>query len=152
MDSKELALKISSLILEAELSETRQFVRAVVPPARMKKLIRTLRDSDDTLFDYLFCLSGVDEDDRLGCTYHLESTVYRHCVMIKTFASERENPVLDTISDLYKGAEFLEREVFDLYGIQFKNHPDLRRIFLDDDWVGHPLRKDYRDDINIIER
>ena len=152
MNPSELKQKITALVPEAETGETRQFVRVVVPPARMKKLIRTLRDSEDTLFDYLFCLSGVDEDNRLGCTYHFESTVYRHCIMIKTFASERENPVIDTISDLYKGAEFLEREVFDLFGIHFKNHPDLRRIFLDDDWEGHPLRKDYRDDINIIER
>ena len=60
-------------------------------------------------------------------------------------------PGIDTVSDVWSSAEFHEREVYDLLGVQFTNHPDLRRLFLDDDW-GFPLRKDYRDDINIIER
>lgn len=56
-----------------------------------------------------------------------------------------------TVSDLWSGAEYLEREVFDLFGIKFENHPDLRRLFLDDEWVGYPLRKDYKDSF-IFER
>ena len=84
--------------------------------------------------------------------YHLESTKYHHCIVFKTKTTNRENPVLDSISELYKGADFLEREVYDFFGITFKNHPDMRRIFLDDDWVGFPFRKDYKDEVNIIER
>jgi NADH:ubiquinone oxidoreductase subunit C len=64
----------------------------------------------------------------------------------------RVNPNFDTVCGLWRTAEWHEREIFDLLGIKFNNHPDLRRLFLDDEWVGYPLRKDYKDDINIIER
>jgi NADH:ubiquinone oxidoreductase subunit C len=62
----------------------------------------------------------------------------------------RENPQIESLANLYKTAEMLEREVFDLFGIQFINHPDLRRLLLTEDWVGYPLRKDYEDPINMI--
>ena len=64
---------------------------------------------------------------------------------------DRQNPKIDSMYSLYKTADFHEREIFDLFGIKFNNHPDLRRIFLDDDWEGFPLRKDYVDEVNIVE-
>jgi NADH-quinone oxidoreductase subunit C len=63
----------------------------------------------------------------------------------------RDNPNLDSVCDIWKAAEFLEREIYDLLGIKFNNHPDLRRLFLDSSW-GFPLRKDYKDDINIVSK
>ena len=152
MTNEELKQKVLSLVPDAEFTENKQYVTAIIPSAKFKELIKTLKESNDTLFDYLFCLSGVDYVDSLGCVYHLESTKYHHFVVIKTKTTNRENPVLDTISDLYKGAEFHEREVYDFFGIIFKNHPDMRRIFMDDNWVGFPFRKDYKDEVNIIER
>jgi NADH:ubiquinone oxidoreductase subunit C len=71
-------------------------------------------------------------------------------VVIKAKINSRENPEIDTVCDLYRTAEFHEREIFDLYGIVFKNHPDLRRLLLTDDWVGYPMRKDYVDPVNMI--
>ena len=73
-------------------------------------------------------------------------------MVMKTKITERENPAVDSVCSVWIGAEYHEREIFDLFGIRFNNHPDLRKIFLDNDWVGFPLRKDYSDPINIIER
>jgi NADH:ubiquinone oxidoreductase subunit C len=81
----------------------------------------------------------------------MRSTIYNHTVVLKTRISDRENPVLDSVTDIWQTAEFHEREVYDLLGIKFNNHPDLRRLFLDNSW-GFPLRKDYVDDINIVTK
>ena len=72
-------------------------------------------------------------------------------MVLKVKISDRENPAVDTVSDIWKTAEFHEREVYDLFGIKFNNHPDLRRILLEEDWEGYPLRKDYKDEVNIVE-
>ena len=71
--------------------------------------------------------------------------------MVKTATANRENPEIESVTDLYKGAELHENEIFDLFGIEFKGHPNLRRMFMPDDWKGFPLRKDYVDEINIID-
>ena len=81
--------------------------------------------------------------------YHINSTKYRHTIVVKTRIDSRENPAVDTLSDIWKTAEFHEREVFDLFGITFRNHPDLRRLFLEDDY-GFPLRKDFIDESRMI--
>jgi NADH:ubiquinone oxidoreductase subunit C len=83
--------------------------------------------------------------------YHLESTEFRHLIVLKSVLSDRENPAIDSLTALYPTAEYFEREVFDLFGIRFNNHPNMKRLFLEDDY-GYPLRKDFRDEINIIER
>jgi NADH:ubiquinone oxidoreductase subunit C len=115
------------------------------------QVAKQLRENEKTQFDFLFCLSGVDYGVDLGVVYHLRSTSYDHAVVLKTRTSDREHPLLDSVSDIWKTAEFHEREVFDLLGIKFKNHLDLRRLFLDNSW-GFPLRKDYADDINIVTK
>jgi NADH-quinone oxidoreductase subunit C len=112
---------------------------------------RQLREREELLFDYLVCLSGVDYGQDLGVVYHLRSTKYGHTVVIKTRTSDRVNPILDSVCDIWKTADFHEREVYDLLGIKFANHPDLRRLFLDNSW-GFPLRKDYVDDVNIVTK
>jgi NADH:ubiquinone oxidoreductase subunit C len=83
--------------------------------------------------------------------YHIRSTKYNHSVVIKTRTPDRDNPTIDSVTDIWQTAEYHEREVFDLLGIKFKNHPDLRRLFLSRSW-GFPLRKDYVDNINIVTK
>lgn len=91
--------------------------------------------------DFLESLTGMDWEDSMGVIYHLESTVTGERVTVKA-TTNRENPELPTVSDIWKGAELNEREAYDFFGIRFINHPDLRRLYLRNDWVGHPFRKD----------
>ena len=93
--------------------------------------------------DFLECLTGVDwMEEGLGCIYTLTSTTTGKVVHIQTATLDRENPLLPSVSDLWAVANIYEREVFDFYGIRFTGHPDMRRVFLREDWVGYPFRKD----------
>ena len=150
MNSQELQEKISALLPEATYEENPQFLTVIVPNEQSYDFFQKLRNDKDLLFDYLFCLTGVDWGKELGVVYHLKSIDLQHSLVVKINLEDRENPNIDTISDIWKTADFHEREVFDLFGIKFNNHPDLRRIFLEDDWVGFPLRKDYKDPVNIV--
>lgn len=145
---KELILSFEP---KAEFEETGGFLNAIIPSSQLHLLAEKLKNDVKTSFDFLFCQSGVDYPDHLMVVYHLKSTELGHSIVLKAKIEDRENSVIDSVYDLWKTADFHEREIFDLFGIRFKNHPDLRRIFLDDDWVGYPLRKDYVDEINIIE-
>ncbi len=130
--------------------EESQFLNINVQPADLHQLMFQLKNNTETNFDYLFCLTGVDWGKELGVVYHLESTTHRHIIVVKVKTEDRENPVFDSVCDIWKTAEFHEREVFDFFGIKFNNHPNLKRLFLTEDWDGFPLRKDYLDDINMI--
>ncbi|MFH1159324.1 MAG: NADH-quinone oxidoreductase subunit C [bacterium] len=151
MESNSLKAKILELVPEAQQVENKQFPAFLIPPGKLKALATSLKEDKDLDFDYLFCLSGVDWGTELGVVYHLTSTYHNHTLELKVKTSDRETPEIETVSDLWKTADFFEREVWDLFGIRFKGHPDLRRIFLEESWVGYPLRKDYKDDINIVE-
>lgn len=151
MDNIQLVEFIKSIDQDLEIKEGKQYIEVTVPPSKLHSLAKELREKDEVKFDYLFCLSGVDYKDDLGVVYHLRSTTYDHVIVLKTRTSDRENPNFDTVSDIWKTADFHEREVFDLFGIRFNNHPDLRRLFLDSSW-GFPFRKDYVDDINIVTK
>jgi NADH/F420H2 dehydrogenase subunit C len=151
MTNEALQNLISSWIPELEFSEeASQFLNITVQPEQLHQLMLKLKTNDDTYFDYLFCLSGVDWEPELGVVYHLESTKHRHIVVVKVKTIDRENPTLDSVCDIWKTAEFHEREVFDFFGIKFNNHPNLKRLFLTDEWEGFPLRKDYVDEINMV--
>lgn len=94
--------------------------------------------------DFLRSLTGMDwQEEGLGVIYHLENTQTGENKVVRARTTQRENPELPTVCDIWKAAEFNEREVFDFYGIRFTGHPDMRRLYLRDDWVGYPLRKDY---------
>lgn len=127
-----------------------QFLNISIPSTELHQLMVQLKNNADTNFDYLFCLSGVDWGKELGVVYHLESTTHRHIIVVKVKTEDRENPVFDSVCDIWRTAEFHEREVFDFFGIKFNNHPNLKRLFLTEDWEGFPLRKDYEDEINMI--
>ncbi len=103
-----------------------------------------LRDEESMQFDNLSCLSGLDYDkDNLAVVYHLYSYVHHHKLVVKVVVP-KSNPVVKTVSDVWAAAEWHEREAYDLVGMTFEGHPDLRRILLPEDWEGHPLRKDYK--------
>jgi NADH-quinone oxidoreductase subunit C len=151
MDKIQLGEFIKSIDQELDVKEAKQYVEVTVPSSKLYSLAKQLRDSKEAQFDFLFCLSGVDYGQDLGVVYHLRSTIYDHVIVLKTRTSDREHPQFDSVSDIWKTADFHEREAYDLLGIRFTNHPDLRRLFLDNSW-GFPLRKDYVDDINIVSK
>jgi NADH-quinone oxidoreductase subunit C len=114
-----------------------------VSPLSLKEISLFLRDDEKTLFDVLMCLSGMDyTGGKLGVVYHLHSTSLDHKIVLKTEVTA-ESPHAASVESVWKTANWHEREAFDLFGIVFDGHPDLRRILLPDDWEGHPLRKDY---------
>jgi NADH-quinone oxidoreductase subunit C len=151
MDKIQLAEFVKSIDKELEINEGKQYTEVIVPPSKLHSLAKQLREREEVKFDFLFCLSGVDYGSDLGVVYHLRSTSYEHTIVLKTSTSDRVNPQLDSVSDIWLTADFHEREVYDLLGVKFANHPDLRRLFLDSSW-GFPLRKDYVDDINIVTK
>lgn len=151
MNNIELEEFIKSLDKDLEIKGSGQFTEVTVPPSKLHSLAIQLREAAEVQFDFLFCLTGVDYGQDLGVVYHLRSTVFDHVVVLKTRTSDRLNPQFDSLAGIWKTADFHEREVFDLFGIRFINHPDLRRLFLDNSW-GFPLRKDYADDINIVTK
>jgi NADH-quinone oxidoreductase subunit C len=114
----------------------------MVPPAQLTALCRFLREDGEYAFDLLKDLTAVDHPDHLTVVYHLYSLKKRHKLALKV-ETRRDDPSVDTVSGVWAAADWLEREVFDLLGVRFPGHPDLRRILLPPDWGGHPLRKDY---------
>ena len=115
-----------------------------VAPKDLHPLLKTLRRNEELPFDYLVYLIGMDWGEKLGVIYLLSSSKDPSKeLIVKTGTSDRENPLLYSITDLYETAHFNEREVFAMYGIRFINNPDMRRFLLNDDWVGFPMRKDY---------
>jgi NADH/F420H2 dehydrogenase subunit C len=151
MVKEQLFNKILQWVPNASVSENTPLPEVIVPNDQLHSLAKQLKEDEETRFDYLICLTGVDWPDKLSVVYHLTSTIHRHELVVKVYTAGRENPTVDTLSDIWRTAEYHEREVFDLLGIRFNNHPDLRRLFLEDNWKGYPLRKDYVDDINMIE-
>jgi NADH-quinone oxidoreductase subunit C len=123
--------------------------RANWPSARVKlgafeKVASFLKEAPTLDFDYLSCISGVDYPERsprFDLVYHLVSLKHKHVLELKVGVGEKESA--PSLTALWKSADWNEREAFDLLGIQFSAHPDLRRILLPDQWKGHPLRKDY---------
>jgi len=102
-----------------------------------------LKDTPDLDFNYLVSITAVDYYDYLEVVYRLTSMKHNHSLVVKTRCYERVNPVLPSVVSLWRGAELQEREIYDLMGISFDGHPNLKRLFLWHGFEGHPLRKDY---------
>jgi NADH-quinone oxidoreductase subunit C len=122
----------------------------IIKPELIVAVCEELRDNKNTWFDFLSCLTGVDhgvDSNKFSVVYHLASIPYKHQLVLKVVLDHDRNsetmPTFNTVSGIWKTAEWHEREAFDLLGIQFEGHPDLRRILLPNDWEGNPLRKDY---------
>ncbi len=127
-------------------SEFRGQTRVVVPPATIHQVLWVLKEQfgfdllvDITCVDYLHYR---DAKDRFGLVYLLANTVTSERLTVRTFVNDPE-PHVPTVVDLWEGADWLEREVWDMFGIRFDGHPDLRRILLPEAFTAHPLRKDY---------
>ena len=148
MTIDELKLFISQQIPEAVFEET-QFLNVVVDASKSHALLKSLRENPETQFDYLFCESGVDWKEFFYVVYHLNSKQHKHTLVVKAKISDRIDPKTESVAHIWKTAEMHELEIFDLFGIKFTNHPNLRRLFLDDTW-GFPLRKDYTDETNMV--
>ncbi|WP_078578949.1 NADH-quinone oxidoreductase subunit C [Salipaludibacillus agaradhaerens] len=103
---------------------------------------RFLRDDKALQFDFLSCVTGVDYDEHMEVIYNLYSTTHDHYLYLKVIAS-KEKPIVHSAEPVWKSADYMERETYDLLGIDFPGHWRLKRILLDDEWEGHPLRKDY---------
>ena len=151
MDKSQLQEFIKSLKPDAEIKDGNMYPEITVKASELFNLAKKLKENESASFDFLVNLTGIDYGKDLGVTYHLESTRHKHMIVIKTRTEGRENPIIDSVCSLWQTAEFLEREVYDLLGVRFNNHPDLRRLFLDSSW-GYPLRKDYVDDVNIVSK
>lgn len=151
LNREELKEIISSLEPEAVFSEGTQLLEATVPAEKLFALAEKLKSDSKTAFDYMINHTAVDFGKNFTVVYHFESTEKRHLVVLKSVLEDRENANVDSLSALYPTVEFFEREVFDLFGIRYNNHPNLKRFYMEDG-AGFPLRKDYRDEVNIIER
>lgn len=115
-----------------------------VPEKDWHSLAKELKENPELDFDVLTAVVGMDWKESLGVMYYLTSTTHDWgMISVKVSVQDRENPMIHSVSDIWKVANFQEREVFDFYGIKFINHPDMRRMFLRNDWKGYPLRKDY---------
>ncbi len=115
-----------------------------VAPDRIKDVAQFLRDDERLAFDSLMCLSGMDyTGGTLGVVYHLHSMQWNHKITLKVDVPA-DNPHVQSVASVWRTANWHEREAYDMFGIIFDGHPDLRRILMPYDWVGHPLRKDYQ--------
>jgi NADH-quinone oxidoreductase subunit C len=122
----------------------------LIAPDHIADVCLELRNNESTYFDFLSCITGVDygvEVNRFGVVYHLASIPYQTQLTLKISKEnnrdENELPSFPSITSVYRTADWHEREQFDMLGIYFEGHPDLRRLLMPDDWEGYPLRKDY---------
>jgi len=107
------------------------------------EVCRYLNQTTGLDFDYLVNLTGLDHLDYLEVVYHLASLKHNHSLVLKTRCHNREQAVVPSVTSIWQGADFQEREAYDLVGIRFEGHPNMKRIFLWEGFQGHPLRRDY---------
>jgi NADH-quinone oxidoreductase subunit C len=149
MQSEGLTSMITALVPDQKPGISKQYPEFILPAEKLHEVAKALKENPETRMDYLFCMTGVDRKDGFHMVYHLTSSELYHAVVLRVILADKATPSITTVSDIWRSAEYYEREVFDLFGIHFENHPDLRRLFLDDDWIGFPLRKDYKDSFTL---
>ena len=150
MNAEELKIKITELHPSASYEEGGEWLNINVEPKEWLSLAQQLRNDNSLYFDYLFCLTCIDWKTHLTMVYHLSSTRHRHNIVIKS-KLDRNNPEIETVAHTWRTAEFHEREVYEMFGVNFLNHPDLRLLILPDGWEGkNPMRKDFEDPVNMI--
>ncbi|MBK6444407.1 MAG: NADH-quinone oxidoreductase subunit C [Bacteroidetes bacterium] len=150
MTKEELKESILNQYPESVFEETGEWLTLQVEPEAFLSMAMEFRSRDAWDFDYLFCLTCVDWKTHFTMVYFLRSLTHRHMLTIKV-KLDRNNPEIETVNEIWRTADFNEREVYDLFGVKFLHHHDLRRILLTDDWIGWPLRKDYDDPVNMIK-
>ncbi|MFT3933316.1 MAG: NADH-quinone oxidoreductase subunit C [Chitinophagaceae bacterium] len=151
MTNEELIIKIKELLPEAAFEEGGEWPNVTVDATAWKAFAKQLRNTDVLLFDFLFCITCVDWKTHLSMVYHLRSTKHQHHLVVK-IKLDRTDPKLETVSDIWRTAEFNEREAYEMFGVHFINHPDLRLLILPEGWEGkNPMRKDFEDPVNMIK-
>ena len=119
-----------------------------VSTVNLVELCNFLQKTEGLYFDFLACLSGIDngvKEETMEVLYHLNSLPLEHSIVIQVIIPRDLKTPVPSITSLWRTADWHEREAFDLFGIHFENHPDLRRILLANDWEGHPMQKDYKE-------
>jgi NADH-quinone oxidoreductase subunit C len=151
MLNEELKVKITELLPAAVFEESGEWLNINTESKDWLPFAKQLRVDEQLFFDYLFCLTCIDWKTHLTMVYHLSSTKYRHSIVVKS-KLDRNNPEIETVSHIWRTAEFHEREVYEMFGVNFLNHPDLRLLILPDGWEGkNPMRKDFEDPVNMIK-
>ncbi len=144
LDPKE-ALQAAFSDAIQDVLEFRGELTIVVDSDRIVDICRYCRDTKGLAYNFLSDVSGVDyfpQSPRFAVAYHMYSMVHNRELRLKVYLSD-EDPTVPSVTGVYPTANWLEREIFDLLGVTFTDHPDLRRILMPDNWDGHPLRKDY---------
>src|ERR671933_1559602 len=125
----------------------------IIPTERLVEICQFLRDDERVFFDLLACVTAIDngvDANTMEVVYNLTSIPYEHNLMVKVVVPRNTGssslPSVPSVAHIWRTADWHEREAFDLVGIRFEGHPDLRRILLPTDWVGHPLRTDYKEE------
>ena len=148
---EELKTKITQLYPSAIFEEGGEWLNINIEAGDWLSFAQQLRNNESLHFDYLFCLTCIDWKSHLIMVYHLSSTKFRHNIVVKA-RLDRNKPEIETISHIWRTAEFHEREVYEMFGVNFLNHPDLRLLILPDGWEGkNPMRKDFEDPVNMIK-
>ena len=151
MLNEELKTKITELLPAATFDETGEWLNITIESKDWLTFAGQLHNDASLYFDYLFCVTCADWKTHLNMTWHLSSTKYRHNIVVKTNL-DRNNPEIETVSHIWRTADFNEREAYEMFGVNFLNHPDLRLLILPDGWEGrNPMRKDFEDAINMIK-
>lgn len=151
MKNEELKSELLQIEPSLVFEEGGEWLTIYIQPKEWPSFAKQLHDKENLFFNYLFCLTCVDWKTHLTMVYHLSSLRVHHSIVVKS-KLDRNVPEIETVSNIWKTAEFHEREVFELFGVNFINHPDLRLLILPDGWEGkNPLRKDFEDPINMIK-
>ena len=139
--------KLAQMLPGAQVAEDGTGIPQItVDDKQWHDFAKALRDNPETSMDYLVTIVGMDWKDSLGCIYYFVSTKTQAMCSVRVATTDRDNPMLHSVSDLWRIAEIYEREVYDFFGIVFIGNQDMRRLFLNIDWEGYPLRKDYNED------
>jgi NADH-quinone oxidoreductase subunit C len=137
----QVAERIRQALPDAVVEEAPEWV--VVEAARLPEVARFLHKDDELNCQYLVAITGVDKLDHFEVIYHLASLARNHLIILKIIVSDHEAPEVPSVVSVWYGAHLQEREVYDLMGIRFSGHPELKRLLLWEGFPGHPLRKDF---------
>ena len=151
MTKEELKIKLTELLPVVTFEEGGEWLNMKLATGDFLSAIQLLRHDPVLKFDYLFCLTCVDWKTHLTMVYHFTSTEHRQPLVLKV-QLDRTKPEIESVSHIWRTAEFHEREVYEMFGVNFLNHPDLRLLILPDGWEGkNPMRKDFEDAVNMIK-
>ena len=151
MLNEELKTRISELNPSVTYEEGGEWLNINTESGDWLSIAQQLRNDESLFFNYLFCLTCIDWKTHLTMVYHLTSTKFRHNIVVRS-KLDRNKPEIESVSQIWRTADFHEREVYEMFGVNFLNHPDLRLLILPDGWEGkNPMRKDFEDPVNMIK-